>query len=66
MHQLLRVLTMRHLPASLDLEPRALPPKIAKGLVIDRWRHQEVERAYAPALADRPPPTRSRRKRAWS
>lgn len=32
--------------AQLGAEPRALLVHIAKGLVIDHWRHQQVERAY--------------------
>lgn len=32
-------------------EPRALLTRIAKGLVIDHWRREEVERAYLAALA---------------
>ncbi len=37
--------------AQLGSEPRALLVHIAKGLVIDRWRHQQVERAYQEAMA---------------
>lgn len=37
--------------AQLGAEPRALLVHIAKGLVIDRWRHQQVERAYQEAMA---------------
>lgn len=33
-------------------QPRALLTHIAKGLVIDHWRRQEVERAYLEALAN--------------
>ncbi len=38
---------------ALDLhtEPRALLTHIAKGLVVDHWRRQEVERAYRDAIA---------------
>lgn len=32
-------------------EPRALLTHIAKGLVIDHWRRQEVEHAYLASLA---------------
>ncbi|WP_175652363.1 sigma-70 family RNA polymerase sigma factor [Pseudomonas sp. Marseille-P9899] len=32
-------------------EPRALLTHIAKGLVVDRWRRQEVERAYLESIA---------------
>lgn len=35
-------------------EPRALLAHIAKGLVVDRWRRQEVEKAYLQALAHLP------------
>jgi RNA polymerase sigma factor (sigma-70 family) len=35
----------------LGTEPRALLVHIAKGLVIDRWRHQQVEHAYHETLA---------------
>jgi RNA polymerase sigma factor (sigma-70 family) len=35
-------------------EPRALLTHIAKGLVIDHWRRQDVERAYLEALAHQP------------
>lgn len=45
----LRVLNSRRHP-SFGLEPRALLTHIAKGLVIDHWRRQEVERAYLEAL----------------
>lgn len=37
-------------------EPRALLTHIAKGLVIDRWRRQDVERAYLQAIAHLPEP----------
>lgn len=40
--------------ASFGAEPRALLRHIARGLVIDQYRHQEVERAYQAALAGRP------------
>jgi RNA polymerase sigma-70 factor (ECF subfamily) len=35
-------------------EPRALLTHIAKGLVVDRWRRQEVERAYLETIAHWP------------
>ena len=35
-------------------QPRALLTHIAKGLIIDHWRRQEVERAYLGALANMP------------
>ncbi|MDP8568344.1 sigma-70 family RNA polymerase sigma factor [Methylophilus aquaticus] len=38
----------------LGAEPRALLVHIAKGLVIDRWRHQQVERAYQETMAQLP------------
>lgn len=41
--------------AQLGTEPRALLVHIAKGLVIDHWRHQQVERAYHDTLAHWPP-----------
>ncbi len=37
--------------AALRSEPRALLTHIAKGLVIDHWRRQDVERAYLDSLA---------------
>lgn len=49
-----RVMTSRRLPAQLGDEPRALLTHIAKGLVIDHWRRQDVERAYLDALASLP------------
>lgn len=42
--------------ASLGAEPRALLTHIAKGLVIDRWRRQDVERAYLESIAHLPEP----------
>jgi RNA polymerase sigma factor (sigma-70 family) len=48
----LRLLGQRKAP---DLhEPRALLTHIAKGLMIDHWRHQQVERAYLEAIAQLP------------
>lgn len=42
---------------ALDFQtPRALLTHIAKGLVIDHWRRQEVERAYLDAIAHLPEP----------
>jgi RNA polymerase sigma-70 factor (ECF subfamily) len=35
-------------------EPRAYLLTIAKGLIIDKWRRQEIERAYLEALAQFP------------
>lgn len=36
--------------------PRALLTHIAKGLMVDQWRRQEVERAYLDAIASMPEP----------
>lgn len=52
----LRVMTSRRQPGEWGDEPRALLTHIAKGLVIDHWRRQEVERAYLEALAQLPEP----------
>lgn len=41
---------------ALGDEPRALLTHIAKGLVIDHWRRQDVERAYLQAIAHLPEP----------
>ncbi|PXW23317.1 sigma-70 family RNA polymerase sigma factor [Paraburkholderia caballeronis] len=43
---------------ALDLrtEPRALLAHIAKGLVVDHWRRQEVERLYLETIAHLPEP----------
>lgn len=41
---------------SLGPEPRALLTHIAKGLVVDHWRRQDVERAYMAAIALLPEP----------
>lgn len=38
----------------LQGEPRALLVHVAKGLVIDRWRRQEIEHAYLDAIANLP------------
>ena len=35
-------------------EPRALLTHIAKGLVIDRWRRQDIEQAYLESIAHLP------------
>ena len=35
-------------------EPRALLTHIAKGLVVDHWRRQDVERAYAESVCHLP------------
>ena len=50
----LRLMTSRGLPAQLGDEPRALLTHIAKGLVVDHWRRESVERAYLEALARQP------------
>ncbi len=50
----LRLMTSRGLPAQLGDEPRALLTHIAKGLVVDHWRRESVERAYLEALAQQP------------
>ncbi len=50
----LRLMTSNRSPAALGEAPRALLTHIAKGLVVDHWRRQEVERAYLEALADTP------------
>lgn len=42
--------------ASFGTEPRALLTHIAKGLVIDHWRRQEIERAYLDTVAHLPEP----------
>ena len=47
-----RVLASRH--RTRIAEPRAFLTTIAKGLVIDSWRRQEIERAYKEALALQP------------
>ena len=51
----LRVLS-RQTARSLGSEPRALLTHIAKGLVVDRWRRQDVERAYLETIAHLPEP----------
>lgn len=51
-----RVMVSRRLPAQFGDEPRALLTHIAKGLVIDHWRRQDVERAYLDAVAHLPEP----------
>lgn len=52
----LRLMLSWRSAAQLGEEPRALLTHIAKGLVIDHWRRQEVERAYLEALANLPAP----------
>ena len=46
----------RNSTAGLGSEPRALLTHIAKGLLVDRWRRQDVERAYLEAIAHLPEP----------
>ncbi|KIP99490.1 MULTISPECIES: sigma-70 family RNA polymerase sigma factor [Pseudomonas] len=46
-------LLMRNKPIS-DRAPRALLVRIARGLVIDHWRRDALERAYLDALAQLP------------
>lgn len=46
----MRLLT-RQTAGNLGAEPRALLTHIAKGLMIDNWRRQEVERAYLETIA---------------
>lgn len=40
--------------SALGSEPRALLTHIAKGLIVDHWRRQDVERAYLDSLAAMP------------
>ncbi|AHL77557.1 RNA polymerase sigma factor [Stutzerimonas stutzeri] len=49
-------LLMRGQPIS-DRAPRALLARIARGLVIDHWRRDALERAYLEALAQLPEPS---------
>lgn len=49
-----RVLVSNRLPTTSAGEPRALLTHIARGLVIDHWRRQTVERAYLETLAHMP------------
>ncbi len=39
---------------NLGSEPRALLTHVAKGLIVDHWRRQAVERAYLDTLASQP------------
>lgn len=41
----------KHRLQQLGEEPRAFLTHIAKGLMIDHWRHQEIERAYQETIA---------------
>ncbi|VCU68455.1 putative RNA polymerase sigma factor FecI [Pigmentiphaga humi] len=47
-------LIMRRSLGDLGAEPRALLTHIAKALLVDHWRHQEVARVYLEALANQP------------
>ena len=47
-----RILAGRH--AAQIMEPRDYLATIAKGLVIDRWRRQDLERAYLDTIAQLP------------
>lgn len=49
----MRLLTRPH-SQGFGSEPRALLTHIAKGLMIDSWRRQEVERAYLETIAHLP------------
>ena len=49
-------LLVRGQPIS-DRAPRALLARIARGLVIDHWRRDALERAYLEALAQLPEPS---------
>ncbi len=48
-----RVLTRRDSPLVMR-EPRAWLTTIARGLLVDHWRRQELERAWMEAMAARP------------
>lgn len=50
----LRLMLARRQPSLLGDRPRALLTHIAKGLLVDHWRRQRVERAYLDALAHLP------------
>ena len=50
----LRVLASNRSTIAQTEEPRALLTHIAKGLVVDHWRRQSVERAYLEAVAHIP------------
>ena len=50
----LRLMLSTWRPGKPGEQPRALLTHIAKGLVVDHWRRQEVERAYLQALAHLP------------
>ncbi|MFL9922926.1 sigma-70 family RNA polymerase sigma factor [Herbaspirillum lusitanum] len=50
-----RVMSGRRIP-NPDHEQRAFLTKIARDLLIDRWRHQDIERAYLETVALLPEP----------
>lgn len=50
----LRLMAARRQPARLGERPRALLTHIAKGLLIDHWRRQRVQRACIETLAHLP------------
>lgn len=47
-------LLARERPLDPESEPRALLAHIARALLVDHWRHREVEQAYLDALAAQP------------
>ena len=49
-----RIIASKRTPQKTFKEPRALLTHIAKNLVIDLWRRQDVERAYLDPLANIP------------
>jgi RNA polymerase sigma factor (sigma-70 family) len=51
-----RLLVSRWRAVQPGEQPRALLTHIAKGLLVDHWRRQDVERAYLDALAHLPEP----------
>ena len=52
----LRLMNRRRDIGGLGKEPRALLTHIARHLLIDHWRRQDVERAYLDAIAHLPAP----------
>lgn len=47
-----RLIQLKHIP---ELEqPRGYLSRIAKGLLIDNWRHQKIEQAWLAILAEQP------------
>lgn len=55
-HDVFLRLMARHRAPGLGAEPRAFLTHVAKGLVVDHWRRQAVERAYLDTLASLPEP----------